>query len=44
MRSKTIVNGKGEPQATRIEIPIEGGGGALGMCCSANYLHPDSSH
>lgn len=25
MRSKTIVNGKGEPQATRIEIPIEGG-------------------
>lgn len=30
MRSKTIVNGKGEPQATRIEIPIEGGGGALG--------------
>ena len=30
MKSKTIVNGKGEPQATRIEIPIEGGGGALG--------------
>lgn len=30
MRSKTIVNGKGEPQATRIEIPIEGGGGELG--------------
>lgn len=31
MRSKTIVNGKGEPQATCIEIPIEGSGGALGM-------------
>lgn len=31
MRSKTIVNGKGEPQATRIEIPIEGAGGELGQ-------------
>ena len=31
MRSKTITNSKGEPQATRIEIPIEGAGGALGM-------------
>lgn len=30
MRSKTIVNSKGEPQATQIEIPIEGGGGVLG--------------
>lgn len=30
MRSKTIVNGKGEPQATHIEIPIEGAGGELG--------------
>lgn len=30
MRSKTIVNSKGEPQATRIEIPIEGAGGELG--------------
>ena len=36
MRSKTIVNGKGEPQATRIEIPIEGGGGALGMQAVTN--------
>lgn len=26
MKSKTIVNGKGEPQATRIEITIEGSG------------------
>lgn len=31
MRSKTITNSKGEPQATRIEIPIEGAGGVLGM-------------
>lgn len=31
MRSKTIINSKGEPQATRIEIPIKGAGGALGM-------------
>ena len=31
MRSKTIVNSKGERQATKIEIPIEGAGGALGM-------------
>lgn len=36
MRSKTIVNGKGEPQATRIEIPIEGSGGALGMQAVTN--------
>ena len=36
MISKTIVNGKGEPQATRIEIPIEGGGGALGMQAVTN--------
>ena len=36
MRSKTIVNGKGEPQATRIEIPIEGGGGALSMQAVTN--------
>ena len=36
MRVKTIVNGKGEPQATRIEIPIEGGGGALGMQAVTN--------
>lgn len=27
MRVKTIVNGKGEPQATEIAIPIEGTGG-----------------
>lgn len=31
MRAKTIINAKGEQQATRIEIPLEGGGGALGM-------------
>ena len=31
MRSKTIINSKGEPQATRIEITIKGAGGALGM-------------
>ena len=36
MRIKTIVNGKGEPQATRIEIPIEGSGGALGMQAVTN--------
>ena len=36
MRNKTIVNGKGKPQATRIEIPIEGGGGALGMQAVTN--------
>ena len=36
MRSKTIINSKGEPQATRIEIPIEGGGGALGMQAVTN--------
>lgn len=30
MRVKTIVNGKGEPQATEIAIPIEGAGGELG--------------
>lgn len=31
MRVKTIVNGKGEPQATEIAIPIEGTGGELGQ-------------
>lgn len=36
MRSKTIVNSKGEPQATRVEIPIKGVGGALGMSAVAN--------
>lgn len=30
MRTKTIVNSRGEPQATQIEIPIEGAGGELG--------------
>lgn len=30
MRVKTIVNGKGEPQAAEIAIPIEGTGGELG--------------
>lgn len=30
MNVKTIVNGKGEPQARRIEIEIEGGGGETG--------------
>ncbi|MDE7445918.1 MAG: hypothetical protein K2N15_09510 [Lachnospiraceae bacterium] len=36
MRSKTIINSKGEPQATRVEIPIKGGGGALGMSAVVN--------
>ena len=36
MRSKTIINSKGEPQATRIEIPIKGAGGALGMQAVTN--------
>ena len=36
MRSKTIINSKGERQATRIEIPIEGAGGALGMQAVTN--------
>lgn len=36
MRSKTIVNSKGEPQATRIEIPIEGSGGTLGKMAVIN--------
>ena len=36
MRSKTIVNSKGEPQATRVEIPIQCGGGALGISAVAN--------
>lgn len=31
MRTKTVINAKGERQATRIEIPVEGSGGALGM-------------
>lgn len=31
MRAKTIVNSKGEPQAARIEIQIEGSEGTLGM-------------
>ena len=31
MRSKTLTNSKGEPQATRIEIPLEGIGGKLGQ-------------
>ena len=31
MRSKTIINSKGQRQATRIEIPIEGAGGELGQ-------------
>lgn len=31
MRSKTIINSKGEPYATRIEIPIDGAGGELGQ-------------
>ncbi len=30
MKSITIINSKGEPQKTRIEIPIEGAGGELG--------------
>lgn len=30
MKVKTIVNGKGEPQARQIEIQIEGSGGELG--------------
>lgn len=36
MRSKTIINSKGEPQATRVEIPIEGGGGELGKLAVIN--------
>lgn len=31
MRSKTIVNSKGDLQETRIEIPIDGTGGELGQ-------------
>lgn len=31
MRSRTIVNSKGERQKTRIEIQMEGSGGELGM-------------
>lgn len=31
MNQKIIINSKGEQQASRIEVPIEGGGGALGM-------------
>lgn len=31
MKIKTVVNNEGEQQRTRIEIPIEGNGGALGM-------------
>ena len=31
MRSKTIINSKGQRQAPRIEIPIEGAGGELGQ-------------
>lgn len=38
MRSKTIVNGKGEPQAKRIEIPIAGGGGVLGQQAVINLI------
>lgn len=36
MRSKTIVNSKGEPQVTQIEIPIEGTGGELGKRAVVN--------
>lgn len=30
MNVKTIVNSKGEPQVSKIMIPLEGGGGAAG--------------
>lgn len=36
MRSKTIVNSKGELQETRIEIPIDGAGGELGQWAVTN--------
>lgn len=36
MRTKTIINSKGEPQATHIEIPIEGAGGKLGEMAVIN--------
>ncbi len=36
MRSRTIVNSKGERQAARIEIQIEGSGGELGVQAVTN--------
>lgn len=36
MRIKTIVNGKREPREVRIEIPIKGGGGELGIMAVKN--------
>lgn len=38
MRVKTIVNGKGEPQATEIAIPIEGTGGELWRAMTAREI------
>lgn len=38
MNVKTIVNGKGETQATHIEIPINGSGGKLGMHAVENLV------
>jgi len=31
MKIKTVINSKGEQQGSCVEIPVEGGGGALGM-------------
>lgn len=38
MKIKTMVNGKGEPQASRIEIAIQGSGGELGMQAVRNLI------
>lgn len=38
MRTKTIVNSKGEPQFAKIEIPIEGTGGELGKRTVMNLV------
>lgn len=40
MRVKTIVNGKGEPQATEIAIPIEGGGRRTGEAGGYKFNFP----
>lgn len=38
MKTKVIVNGKGEPQETQIEIPIVGSGSELGKRALINLV------
>lgn len=37
MRTKTIVNSKGEPQAAKIEFVVKGSGGVIGVRAIERY-------